>query len=123
MFLQMFQSVQMLQAQPIAACSLQSCPGSCPWLQAGRYRATGREAGAVGLTVPAILARKCLLGTVFLESVCLAPGLASGRVIGLANGIMRTILFLLIVIVKYIKFATASYLGIIPEDVVCDLQG
>lgn len=115
MFLQMFQSVQMLQAQPIAACSLQSCPGSCPWLQAGR------EAGAVGLTVPAILARKCLLGTVFLESVCLATGLASGRVIGLSNGIMRTILFLLIVIVKYIKFATASSMGIIPEDVVCDL--
>lgn len=89
MFLQIFQSVQMLQAQLIAACSLQSCPWSCPWLQAGRCRATGREAGVVGLTIPTVLARKWLLGIMFLESV-LAAGLASGSVVELASEIMRT---------------------------------
>lgn len=31
------------------------------------------------------------LGIMFLESVCLAAGLASGSVIGLANEIMRTV--------------------------------
>lgn len=110
----------MLQAGPITAFSLQSCPGAAPGSrqEVQGHRQAGRCSWTHNSNSPC---QKMPTGNDVSGKSLL--GHWSGRVFVLANEIRRMIFISVDCYGKIHKICHCFLPGIIPEDVVCDLWG